>query len=65
MNQKDAEQQVLLLWSGWPNRSSPVTYQEKTNFYQYLTKFKPEVLEFRVRHGNDKWQVIQAWLANK
>ena len=65
MNQKEAEKRILLLWSEWPNRSSPATYLEKTDFYQHLTKIHPEVLDFRVRHGIDKWQVVQTWLAQR
>lgn len=65
MNQKDAERRVLLLWSEWLNRSVPGTYPEKSDFFMHLEEFHPELLSFRVRHGVDKWQVVQAWLSGK
>jgi hypothetical protein len=65
MKQSDAELRILSLWAKWTERSTPATSPEKRAFFHFLERNHPEVLAFRVGHGQDKWQVVQAWLSGR
>jgi hypothetical protein len=65
MKQSDAEGRALILWDEWPHRSSPATHPEKRLFFLHLERHHPDLLNVRVGHGQDKWQVLQAWLSNR
>jgi len=54
--------------SAYPNKSIksiPATHSEELEFYNWLEEERPDLLSFRVMHGQDKWQVVQAWLSGK
>jgi len=65
MNQNDAEKQIIIEWENW-KRANDVTeasYNDKDVFYRHhLQKVTPQLLTFRVGHGQDRWQDIQAWI---
>ena len=63
-NQRESREAILKEWRRWQQKSTPLTYEEKMNFYLWLEKERPHLLEFRVspEQQGDKWQTVHAWL---
>lgn len=60
--QKDCRERILAYWANWSKDPEKTYYQNASMFFLHLETERPELLEFRVQAGGDKWQVVQAWL---
>jgi hypothetical protein len=62
MNKEDSRLLILQEWDRWAKRSGAPAYEEMQRFYVWLEGQRPELLQWKIGHGRDRWQDVHAWL---
>lgn len=60
--QVDCRKRILTYWAEWQKDPKLNAYQNASMFFLHLEQEHSDMLDFRVRAGVDRWQVVNAWL---
>jgi hypothetical protein len=65
MKREEAQRSIIQEWDGWAASNLVpgvrITVADGLAFFGYLQKYRPKLLNFRIRSG-DKWQAVHGWL---
>lgn len=62
MTINEAKSAVLAEWEKWADNPSQFDIIKMREFYDWLETNRPDVLQWRVKHGVDRWQVVREWI---
>jgi hypothetical protein len=62
MNKEKSKELILEKWGTWKEDPNNATYDEMSEFYDWLDDKHPELINWRVAEGIDRWQDVRGWL---
>ncbi len=62
MKRTDAERRVTDEWRTGSKGKDRSYYTVQYEFFLWLETNQPALLDFRVGHGQDKWQTVRPWI---
>ncbi len=62
MTRDESKRLILEEWEDWKDDPNKATYWEMREFYDWIEDNRPELLQWRIRTGMDRWQAVHGWL---